>query len=99
MTASPSTPPENFLEHTVLCKDAVWHYEKEWRMVRVPPTGGPGLVQCPPHLLSGIILGERMTAEDEARLRRWAADRVLAPAWYRAVSLPAEYGLEIVPAL
>ena len=93
LAGTASTP--EFLTRAVLTKHDLWHYEREWRMVRTPLDGGPGRVSCPPHLLTGIIVGSSMSKADEERLRDWTSQRSPALAWYRAVSSPTEYEVEV----
>jgi hypothetical protein len=62
----------------LLTKAQDWDYEKEWRLVSLKsdkPNSGPGLHSLPPGAVDAIILGERISAENENRLRAASASK------------------------
>jgi hypothetical protein len=52
-------------------KASHWGYEKERRVIRTDREGGPGIYKFDPRLLKGVILGVRISAENEKRIRTW----------------------------
>ncbi len=53
-------------------KSARWAYEREWRVVSAT---GPGLRPFRSDCLTGIVLGHRCSAQSEATVRAWLAER------------------------
>jgi len=53
-------------------KSPAWKYEGEWRYVRPPDEGGPGLMDVPPGAIVEVRLG--------LRISNWHAGRVIATA-------------------
>lgn len=56
-----------------MTKSKDWRYEKEWRIIEAGTK--PGLRQFPLDTLTGIILGERISNADRARVMDWHARR------------------------
>lgn len=77
-----------------------WIYEGEWRAVVEwrGPKGGGHMRKFPRHSLTGVVLGCRITADNERLVRKWAGGRSPAPAIYRAEMKQRKYGLQIVVA-
>jgi hypothetical protein len=48
-----------------------WAYEEERRVFKEKKNRGPGVYKFEPELLKGVILGARITPENEARVRSW----------------------------
>jgi hypothetical protein len=74
-------------------KASVWGHEIEWRMIR---RAGSGSATLNEGALDGIILGCRVRAEDEARIRQLVHGHPLE--LLRARVQTGRFGLDIVPA-
>ena len=58
------------MRSTLLTKADVWSYEQEWRSIG---QGISGQMQLPAGIVTGIILGGLISAEDRAEVLEWAA--------------------------
>jgi hypothetical protein len=76
-------------------KSDAWSHEEEWRLVSQK---GSGYFPFDPVALDGIILGCRISASHEARLRRIVGAREPKIELLRAQRAEGEYELEISPA-
>jgi DUF2971 family protein len=56
-----------------LTKSVHWNYEEEWRVVDLAQGQGTRILL--PAAVTGVILGARISANDEAAIRGWAAER------------------------
>lgn len=79
----------------VAMKAKVWEHEREWRIVR---HAGLGPVQFDPGALDGVILGCRVSPDDEARVKDLVARRKPKIELLRAVPAEREFKLNIQPA-
>lgn len=76
-----------------LTKSDHWQYEKEWRLVVADYAHQK--VQPPPHALTAITLGARISSNDQAEVRSWVA-RLGHPLELRKAGLAKDrYALEI----
>lgn len=91
-----SDPPIDQMEANLLTKAAAWKHEAEWRVIDTK--SGPGYRQFNPSLLTGVILGARISPENESVVRGWIAEGPANPRLYRAVEKDEEYGLNIIEA-
>jgi hypothetical protein len=66
----------------MLKKAEQWRYEREWRVLDFE-TGG-GAKPFPPSCLTGVILGCRIPADEEAKVRQWIQGWPTAVQLYRA---------------
>ena len=57
----------------LVCKRPDWSNEEEVRLIL--PSGKGSTVKIDPQWLTRIILGMKMSAENEAKIREWAAER------------------------
>ncbi|MCC6650492.1 MAG: DUF2971 domain-containing protein [Candidatus Eisenbacteria bacterium] len=57
---------------TLATKGEEWRYEAEWRLIR---KDAPGLQCFQPTALTGVLLGERMSPEEQVRVRALAEAR------------------------
>ena len=80
----------------LLTKARDWAYEREWRVFDAE--SGPGLQVVTDAGLAGVILGCRISAEDEQRVRQWIHEYNAPIKLHRAVRSPDAYALQIVPA-
>jgi len=71
-----------------------WLYEKEWRVLDFET--GPGAKAFPPSCLTGIILGCRIPADEEARVREWIHEWPTEVHVHRARQSRTSFRLEIV---
>lgn len=76
---------------SVFTKARQWKYEKEWRKVRYE---GPGVVSFDPRALTGIILGNRISPENEKRVGGWVR-RSKHIVLSKATSDPRKYQMNI----
>jgi hypothetical protein len=72
-------------------KAKCWDYESEWRVFMKPP----GVYQCPEHLLTGIIFGCNIVAEERERLIAMNSKRKLPAKLYQTTPKPDQFGLDI----
>lgn len=77
-------------------KAIYWEYEQEWRAIE--NHGANQLIPFEPKALTGIVLGNRITTENENLIRAWCAERLSPPRISRAVASAHTFGIEIVPA-
>ena len=79
LNAGRTTPPPGYMERVFLTKDKTWAYESERRIIRAEGVG-PEPIRT--GILAGVVVGARMSREDEQRLRAWVSDRKVE--WYRS---------------
>jgi hypothetical protein len=79
----------------VATKAKVWKHEREWRIVR---DDGARTYDFDPAALDGIILGCRISARDERRVRDVVARRTPRIELLKAVQDEKVFKLKIVPA-
>lgn len=77
----------------MLRKSDHWSYEKEWRVLDFD--GGPGSKPFQASCLTGVILGCRISEEQEAKVRKWISDWPSTVTVYRARRSPTAFRLEI----
>jgi hypothetical protein len=65
--------PENRNALFLVCKRPDWSNEEEVRLIL--PSGKGSIVKIDPRWLARIILGMKMSAKNEAKIREWAAER------------------------
>lgn len=82
---------EKLFSLTYFSKASSWAYEREWRWLR----RSPGVVAIPRQTLTGIILGCRMTAQDETSVYQLLDGREQCVSVYRATDRPNSYGMRI----
>ncbi len=82
-------------QSTLATKAVVWSHEREWRIVR---HGGPGLVEIPEEAIDGVILGCRVSREDQARVRDILGRRNRPVQVLQANLADSEFRLTIRPA-
>ena len=69
-----------------------WGYESEWRIV----TNNAGAYKFPASCLTGVILGCRVSPDNERWVRDWIASRKPRPTLYRAVQVDHEFRLNVI---
>jgi hypothetical protein len=84
------------MDAALLAKAEQWRYEEEWRLIHYQ--NGPGVRKFPPEALTGILLGARITQEDERKVKDWVSDRHYPTQLFRAVQSDTAYSLRIEPA-
>lgn len=88
--------PDNYtMEDMILTKSEDWEYEQEWRIVKTPSLGGPGVRKFPEESLKGIIFGCDMKSKDKEKILSWCNTRKYKPKLYNAEPKKEEYGLII----
>ena len=76
-----------------LTKSTLWKYEKEWRSV-VP---GPGLKRIPAAAISGVVIGEKASAETEKIVHSWVGRRRRKVTISRARKVKGAFALDLDP--
>jgi hypothetical protein len=82
-----------FAKMAFLTKSAHWSYEKEWRLIDLVP--GVRKYRFPAELLTGLILGNRMTGEQTHKIRKLAAQWSRPPTMYQAHRKDRQFALDI----
>ena len=87
--------PEVMLHKAALTKGLPWAYEQEWRLI-LNRLGGR-VVRVGPPVISGVILGARVSPEDRAEVLGWVAacDRPMEV--FEARFHPHAYALDLEP--
>lgn len=78
----------------VTTKSPDWAVECEWRLIK----NSSGLHHVPEACLAGVILGSRISEEDERAVRTALAKRTIRPKVYRAREKPRSNELEFIEA-
>ena len=79
----------------LLTKSAHWTYEQERRVLRMEQEGGPGYYQFSPELLTGVIFGALMTAEDKKTVTHWIKAYPTRISIHQAALNGSKYQLDI----
>jgi Protein of unknown function (DUF2971) len=83
------------MERVLLRKAKAWEYEREWRIFGA---GRVGLVEFPADALTSIILGAKISADDEAQIRQVMTKRE-KPISIRRVEIDSKcYALNLIDA-
>lgn len=64
--------PEEYRK-AFLTKSTHWKYEEERRILKNEEKGGPGIYKFPPELLTGVILGVRISEENKNKVIEWVS--------------------------
>jgi len=88
--------PEQY-QKALLTKSNHWAYEKEWRIIKIEPEGGPGLHYFQPEVLTGVILGALITPEDKRKVMDWIKKYPTRINLYQAKINETKYMLDIEP--
>lgn len=81
--------------HGLLTKADYWSYEEEWRIVK--GVGSKGSHEFPMTSLDGIVLGAKISQDDERLVRDWANLSGANVEWLRAKVHGEEFALVIEP--
>lgn len=65
--------PQKKAEKSCLTKSCHWSYEEEWRIIDM--RNGPQVKPFAPEAISAVILGCRISENDERMVRAWIQDR------------------------
>jgi len=86
-----------FGKQLLLTKGSHWSYEKEWRLIDFPSTGVPrhGIRNFQAELLTGIILGCRMSEARRRKIRDLAENFPSHPRIYQATPMNRRFELEV----
>ena len=84
------------VETVALRKAASWSYEAEWRVV--DPKVGPGPQKFPAEILTGVIMGERISPADRSLVESWVAAYGRPLVLYQAHRESDRFALRIDPA-
>lgn len=95
-------PKVNYLKSTqqeqtetcLLTKAIFWKYEQEWRVI--DHDKGPGIKYFPSELLTGVVIGCRITEENRKKVFKWCNGREYRPKLYEAQVKKRKFGLDIV---
>jgi len=82
------------IETCLLTKAIFWKYEQEWRVI--DHDKGPGIKYFPGELLTGVVMGCRITEENRKKVFKWCNGREYRPKLYEARVKKRKFGLDIV---
>ena len=88
-----SATVNELLTATLLTKSSHWKYEEEWRYIALKSDGQVRTI--PQGAITGIILGMKISSEDERKVRAWAENADNAIRIFRAVPDEVRYALVI----
>jgi hypothetical protein len=94
-----SNPPIDFSKMPAIyatCKNAIWAYEKEWRLVMVKGTQPQpfGLYEFDPVVITEITFGCKTSDEVIATTRRVVAENGFSPVYYLAKPTSDRFGIQ-----
>ncbi|MBL8802133.1 MAG: DUF2971 domain-containing protein [Planctomycetes bacterium] len=73
-----------------------WAYEEEWRFVRTPIDGGPGLLNLPSGSIAEVLLGPRMSSDHREKVIKAAHLVEDRPTVREVVLMPKQFGMRFV---
>lgn len=76
-------------------KSTHWEYEQERRAIKVPGEGGSKTYTFEPELLTGVILGAKISSIDEKIVLEWISQRETPTKIYRAKINNKSYRIDI----
>ncbi len=76
-------------------KSTHWEYEQERRAIKGPSEGGSKIYTFDPELLTGVIIGAKISPEDEKIVLEWISQRETPTNIYRAIINNAFYRIDI----
>ncbi len=79
----------------VATKSSHWKYEKERRVIKTEEEGGSKIYTFEPELLTGVILGAKISNDDEKQVLSWIENSSSNINVYRAKLNSKKYGLNI----
>lgn len=88
-----NTSIDKQIDFVFLTKFQGWSYEREWRII--DHDSGPGLKEYPSELLTGVIFGIKMPAEDKIKIRDWINRGGRHVSFYQAVLNEKKFAIEI----
>lgn len=88
---------DNEYRKVVLTKSKHWEYEHEWRIIKPQGFGGAGIHRFQAELLTGVILGALITAEDRDKVVDWVKNYPTKITLYEAKINRTKYQLDIEP--
>lgn len=97
-----SSSEEELVNAVCLTKSKEWSYESEWRYVEIPDPFNDGHGESrrtrsfEARALARIVLGARISEQNETTVREWMNNRDVPPSLFRAVIRKDEYGLDLV---
>jgi hypothetical protein len=89
------TPHDEQVDLIFLTKYVGWEYEAEWRII--DHQNGHGLHAYPGQLLTGVIFGLRMPAEERQRIRAWVSRRGTAVNFFEAIQDDRKFQIQVQP--
>ncbi|WP_135382282.1 DUF2971 domain-containing protein [Vibrio tasmaniensis] len=75
-------------------KNEVWSYEEEFRLVSENEVMPGNKYQLSEDVISSIIIGEKMSVEDQLKVKSTIGDRNIK--LYKAVAVPSDFRIDIV---
>lgn len=84
-------------QKALLTKSNHWEYEKEWRVIRTPGEGGPGIKPFHPMSLTGVIFGAQISQENKQRVIEWVKRYPTRLSLYQAKINETEFKVDIEP--
>lgn len=89
------TQNKEMIDHAVFRKSKLWEYEQEWRIILRKASGA---IKYVPRAVTGVILGARISGEDEQKVRDWVSDGKMNVTFERARLDPHEFKMDLIPA-
>jgi hypothetical protein len=87
---------EESIDAMIYTKAKEWAYEEEWRIHTISPVG-PGVQKISPQILTGVILGARISDADRKAVLSWVRTRQIPCEIMQAHLAEHEYRIEIFP--
>lgn len=82
------------MQAKLLIKAEDWEYEKEWRIIN--HDNGPGIYNFPKELLTGVILGCKISEEYKKIIKELIANRKPQPKLYQAEKNKDAFSIDII---
>jgi len=81
------------MQAILLTKSKQWEYEQEWRIIN--HDNGPGIYKFPRELLTGVILGCKISEEYKKKIKELITGREPLPKLYQAEIKKDTFGIDI----
>jgi hypothetical protein len=84
---------EEMLDSAMFTKSDHWAYEREWRILQYK--NGAGVYTVPAAALVQVVLGAQVSADDEAKVRKWVTEAPTEVKIARASLSPTKFTVEV----
>lgn len=86
---------DSMMSSALLTKSHHWAYEGEWRLIHY--RNGPGVYTYPSGALLGVILGAKISSDNEALVRQWIGKAGESISLYHGTPSTSEFRVNIAP--